>query len=64
MKSLAAAIVVFAGALLWGLGTLCETWTYLGGGNLWPGTFASYGGIAIAAVGGLFLLRAFKSPEE
>ena len=64
MKSIAAAIVVFAGSVLWGIGTLSITWSFAAGGNRAPGDIGAYGGMAVAAVGVLLLVRAVASPED
>jgi hypothetical protein len=62
MRFLAGAIVVLSGSLLWAAGALALTWTHISpGGNLVAGKTASYGGMAIAAIGVVFLFLAHNA---
>jgi hypothetical protein len=61
MKYLAGAIVVLAGALLWGVGAAMVTSAYNLGGNRSAGEMATWGGMALAAFGCAFLIVAHKS---
>ena len=67
MRSIAGAIVVLAGSLLWGAGALAESWIYMAQhGNRGTAQVATYGGMAVVAIGCLvlFLSQANRKPGE
>jgi hypothetical protein len=65
MRSLAAAIVVLAGCLLWGAGAYSVAWVYQAphGGNINIPTTATYGGMGVVAVGFFFLWLSSKGEK-
>jgi hypothetical protein len=64
MRFIAAAIVVLSGSLLWAAGALAVTWTHIGNGNLVAGKTATYGGMAIVAIGLVLLFLAHNADPQ
>src|SRR5262245_38785976 len=64
MRHLAGAIVILAGAILWGAGACALAWAYMAKGNRWAADSATYGGMAVVVIGCLILFLAHSSTRE
>jgi hypothetical protein len=62
MRTIAGAIVLFSGALLWSAATISYSLLFMAKtGNQHPAELATWGGIAIVAVGLILTLLAFRT---
>jgi hypothetical protein len=64
MRFIAGAIVVLSGSLLWAAGALAVTWTHIGKGNLVAGKTATFGGMALVAIGLVLLFLAHNADPQ
>jgi hypothetical protein len=62
MRAIAGAIVMFSGALLWSAATVSYSLLFMAKtGNRHPAELATWGGIAIVAVGLMITLAGFRA---
>jgi hypothetical protein len=64
MKFIAGALVVLAGSILWGAAVCAVSLVYMAGGNRGAADLASYGGMAVVAIGCLILFRAHTDTTD
>ena len=64
MRFIAGAIVVLAGALLWGAGACAVSLAQMAKGNIGDASVATYGGMAVIVAGVVTLVMAHVAPTE
>jgi hypothetical protein len=64
MKSIASAIIVFSGCLLWASGMFAVTLSHMYQGNIGAGEMATWGGIGVTVVGLVLFLVAIAGKRD